>query len=243
LSTVTVKRDLLENCKDREYREALNLENVYASVCGQMRNIRESQELSQAQLGRKAKMAQERISILEDPNAETKPTLNTLLRVAGALDVGLEVRFIPFSRVLDSSIDIAQQREKVPSFEEELPAIKEEIVREEAAQMRPVVSLAGLTNSPEDRAQWDKWSELLHQNFNRAMRTYREHYMGKQGGLVNPYANLAGALPISNTVTVEQPAPQKKKTVLIFVDDVDERKGMGTVAGSEWLTIPKVEAA
>jgi len=37
-------------------------------------------------------MAPERISILEDPNAPTKPTLNTLLPNRNACDVGLEVR-------------------------------------------------------------------------------------------------------------------------------------------------------
>jgi len=60
---------------------------------------------------------------------------------------------------------------------------------------------------------------------------------------VNPFANLPGGLPISNSVTFERLAPQNKKNVLGFIDDVDERKGMNTVAGSEWRAIPISEAA
>jgi transcriptional regulator with XRE-family HTH domain len=191
LSTITVKRDLLESCKDREYREAFNLENVYASVCGQMRNIREQQELSQLELGRKAKMAQERISILEDPNAETKPTLNTLLRIAGALDVGLEVRFIPFSRVLETSVNISEQYRKVDSFEKELPSIEEKLELEEAvAKKLPAMLLAGLTPSRIDHAHFDQLHEIAYQQ----LYSYLENYAGKTGGLVNPYGiSLSGA--------------------------------------------------
>jgi hypothetical protein len=64
--------------------------------------------MSQGEFGKHVnpKMAQERISILEDPNADSKPTLNTLLRLADAADVGLEVRFVPFSTVLSRSVHV-----------------------------------------------------------------------------------------------------------------------------------------
>ncbi len=132
MNTVTAKQDLLESCKEREYRDALNVENVYGGICAQIRALREQREMSQAQLGRKANMAQERISILEDPNAETKPTLNTMLRIASAFDVGLDVRFVPFSTVLDRSTNTNQRSLEVESFDDELPAIEKDLAVERA---------------------------------------------------------------------------------------------------------------
>jgi transcriptional regulator with XRE-family HTH domain len=129
VNTDTAKKDLLENCKDPEYREAFNLENVYATICAQIRALREQRNMSQSKLGREAKMAQERISILEDPNAETKPSLNTLLRLASAFDVGLDVRFVPFSTVLDNSINTDPKLLEVPSFNEELAPVPEKATK------------------------------------------------------------------------------------------------------------------
>ena len=63
------------------------------------------------------------ISILEDSNSETKPTLNTLLRLAAGFDCGLDVRFVPYSRVLDNSFNNSPEVLRVPSFEEEIAEI------------------------------------------------------------------------------------------------------------------------
>lgn len=125
MSTATIKRDLLNSMRDREFRAAFNLENVYTTICFQLRALREQRGMSQGAFGRNVRMAQERISILEDPNAETKPTLNTLLRLADGLDVGLEVRFVPFSKVLDRGTDTDMRELQVDSFETELPLIEQ----------------------------------------------------------------------------------------------------------------------
>ena len=79
-------------------------------------------------------MAQERISILEDPNADSKPTLNTLLRLADAADVGLEVRFVPFSTVLSRSVHTDMHELQVDSFDVELPNIEAQIDFEAALE-------------------------------------------------------------------------------------------------------------
>jgi transcriptional regulator with XRE-family HTH domain len=156
VNTVTAKRDLLDNCRNLEYREALVFENVYTGVCSQIRVLREHRELSQAEFGRKAKMAQERISILEDPNAETKPTLKTLLRVASAFDVGLDVRFVPFETILDRSVNTDSSALQVPSFEEELPEL-EKCIREEEllakANSESFHSFNGLIGPPSDEVR------------------------------------------------------------------------------------------
>lgn len=128
MNIAIAKLELLENCKNREYREALNEENVYAVVCAQLRVLREQRNLSQKQLGRRVRMAQERVSILEDPNAETKPTLKTLLRLAAGLDVGLDVRFVPFSTILDRSTRTDEASLQVNSFEDEVADMGQEFI-------------------------------------------------------------------------------------------------------------------
>lgn len=116
--------------KDREFRAAFNVENVYTTICFQLRALRDQRGLSQGAFGRNVRMAQERISILEDPNAETKPMLNTLLRLADGLDVGLEVRFVPFSTVLERSTHTDMREMEVESFEDELPRLEKTIASE-----------------------------------------------------------------------------------------------------------------
>lgn len=128
MNIASVKRDLFSSLRaDAEYRRAWNVENVYTTVCFQLRALREQRKLSQKAFGKEAKMAQERISILEDPNAETKPTLNTLLRLADAFDVGLDVRFVPYGTVIDRSVKTNLKDLEVASFEDELPELEREI--------------------------------------------------------------------------------------------------------------------
>jgi transcriptional regulator with XRE-family HTH domain len=127
VNTDLVKRDLFDSLKaDPKYRHAWNLENVYTGVCFHIRALREQRGWSQAELGKAAKMAQERISILEDPNANTKPTLMTLLRIADACDVGLDVRFVSYRTVIDRSTKTDLKAMGVPSFEDELPELERE---------------------------------------------------------------------------------------------------------------------
>jgi transcriptional regulator with XRE-family HTH domain len=136
LNIATTKRDLLNSLKDREFRAAFNLENVYTTICFQLRALREQREMSQGVFGKqvKPKMAQERISILEDPNADSKPTLNTLLRLADAADVGLDVRFVPFSTVLSRSVHTDMSELEVDSFDDEFPALEQQIAFEAALE-------------------------------------------------------------------------------------------------------------
>lgn len=129
MSIASIKRDLLESLKDREFRGSFRWEHVYATICFQIRALREQREKSQKELGRLVKptMAQERISILEDPNAETKPTIATLLRIADGLDIGLDIRFVPFGTVLDKSVRTNMKDLEVKSFSDELPELERDI--------------------------------------------------------------------------------------------------------------------
>lgn len=144
----SVKSDLLENLRDsKEYREAFVENSVYTMVSFQICTMREQRGWSQKELGKKVKMAQERISILEDPNAETKPTLVTLLRIAAGYDCGLEVRFIPFSKVLDDTFNSGPADLRVASFDEETDSIDGESVEKVESIMSRSAAKAGFSES------------------------------------------------------------------------------------------------
>jgi|ERR1700732_4400220 len=72
------------------------------------------------QLAEFAGMAQPRISELEKPG-ERRLTIETLLRrIASAFDVGLQVRFVPFSKLIDWSEELNIYNFTVLPFGEEL---------------------------------------------------------------------------------------------------------------------------
>ncbi len=125
-------------------------EGVYTLLAFQIRALREQREWSQKKLGRMSNMAQERVSILEDPNAESKPTLNTLLRLAAAFDVGLDVRFVPFSKIIDGSFNNTPIALQVPGFEEELQEPEKCVGANDLlarANSQPLHSLTGLSQA------------------------------------------------------------------------------------------------
>lgn len=68
-------------------------------IPAQLRALRLRRELKQAELASEADMKQSRISAMECPGA-VKFNIETLIRAAAALRVGLEVKFVPFSEML-----------------------------------------------------------------------------------------------------------------------------------------------
>jgi transcriptional regulator with XRE-family HTH domain len=103
----SVKQQLRRNLRrDAAYRRAFVCEHVDQNIPFQIRANREHRGWTQADLGKKAKMAQARISLLEDPNY-SRFTISTLKRLAAAFDTGLHIAFVPVSAVLDRSVNLA----------------------------------------------------------------------------------------------------------------------------------------
>ena len=112
----TVRGQLLTNLKgSKEYREGFVAEHIKTTLPFQLRAIRKKLGWTQKQLGLKAGMAAERITVLEDPNY-AKFNLSTLLRLADAFDVALIVRFAPFSELLDWASDLSPEVIAVPNY-------------------------------------------------------------------------------------------------------------------------------
>jgi hypothetical protein len=79
--------------------------------------------MSQPELANRAEMKQPRISLMEQPGA-TKFSLETLVRLAAAFKVGLQVRFVPFSEMLEWENEYSQDAFTVTKLEDDTGFIK-----------------------------------------------------------------------------------------------------------------------
>jgi len=113
------REQLIRKFRAKEYRDSFVAEHIYSRLPLKIRALRETRGLSQKDLGDRTGVAQTWVSKLEDPNYG-KLTLSTLLRLASAFDVGLEVDFVPFSKVLDDTLNLTALSWEVSSFAEDL---------------------------------------------------------------------------------------------------------------------------
>ena len=119
-SISSIGKQILENFKaSKEYRHAFIEEKVRTSIAAQIMAIRKQREMSRPGLARLMGKAPSWVFRLEDPN-EAPPTVSTLLQVAEAYDVDLEIRFSPFSVLIDRLDHLTPESFEIPSFEEEI---------------------------------------------------------------------------------------------------------------------------
>jgi transcriptional regulator with XRE-family HTH domain len=115
MNTYKRKQRLSKELQDKEYRDAFVIEHIDTGIPFQIRALREQRGLRQKDLEDCSGIAQETISRLEDPNYG-KLTLTTLKRLASAFDVGLLVRFVPFSDLVEWELNLSPDSLKVLSF-------------------------------------------------------------------------------------------------------------------------------
>jgi len=118
MNIVKRKEKLISKLKNKEYRDAFLAELITTGIPFQIKILREQRNWTQKELGDRVNMAQETISRLEDPNYG-KLNLNTLKRLTSAFDVGLMVRFVPFSELVNWEINLSLESLEVSSFDEE----------------------------------------------------------------------------------------------------------------------------
>lgn len=117
----TTKREQIwESLQDPEFRNQFINEHINVGIAFQIHGLRERQGLKQKQLAERLgdEKKQPLISAWENPNYG-KYTLGTLKDLAKAFDVGLLVRFVPFSRLVDWTINLTHDVSAPPSFNEE----------------------------------------------------------------------------------------------------------------------------
>jgi len=111
-----IRQQIVHKLTNKEYRDIWFAEQINTGLSFQIRGLREQRGWSQAELGQQAGMAQSRISLMEDANY-ARFSLATLERLASAFDVGLMVRFKPYSCLVDDFVELDSSVLNMPSFE------------------------------------------------------------------------------------------------------------------------------
>lgn len=99
---------MMDKLQDKEYRDALATAYNRRSMAAQIHETRSQRGWTQAELGEISGMAQETISLLENPNYGNV-TIRTLERLASALDVVLFYRFGTFKELADRMAHIGEE--------------------------------------------------------------------------------------------------------------------------------------
>jgi transcriptional regulator with XRE-family HTH domain len=115
--------NLREELKDKEYRDAFVAAYVRNGIAFQIRAMRESRGWDQKKLADKMGNVklQPIVSRYENPDYG-RFSMTTLLDLAKAFDVGLIVRFAPFSELIDRDDDFADESLDVDSYAREVLA-------------------------------------------------------------------------------------------------------------------------
>jgi transcriptional regulator with XRE-family HTH domain len=104
---------------NKEYRDAYVASQINIGIPFQIRALRTSRGWNQETLAQRTGMTQPRISEIEKPGAR-RLNIETLLRVAAALDVALQVRFVSFGELIDWSESFDPENFELDTFNEEI---------------------------------------------------------------------------------------------------------------------------
>jgi transcriptional regulator with XRE-family HTH domain len=117
VTTTSAKRkQLIQSLSDKSYRDAFVAAEIETTIPFQIKALRKARAWNQQQLADAAKMTQARISVLENPDYEGSMNVKTLEKLASVFDVGLIVRFAPFSEIVDWTNHLTAKKHAVPTY-------------------------------------------------------------------------------------------------------------------------------
>ena len=105
--------------KSKAHRDAFVASQINVGLPFQIRALRKQRGFNQQELAKIAGMLQPRISAMEQVGGG-QLNLDTLKKLAAALDVGLLVKFVSFSELIKWSNDFSPDDFSVPSFDAEI---------------------------------------------------------------------------------------------------------------------------
>lgn len=114
---------LIEEFADKNYAHAYMEEHGNMLLAAQIKALREMRGLTQNQLAEMAGMKQERISALENVEYDAW-TVKTLRKLARAFDTGLQVSFVPFSKVVIGIVNVSRDSIEVTPRTEDIEAFR-----------------------------------------------------------------------------------------------------------------------
>ena len=118
MTEVNKREQIWQSLSDPEYRHQFVEEEINVGIAFQIRSLRKRQDLRQGDLAKRMGIRQPLVSSWENPNYG-KYSLGTLKDLAKAFDMGLLVRFVPFSALVDWTVNLASDVIAPPSFTEE----------------------------------------------------------------------------------------------------------------------------
>ncbi len=123
------RAQFIEKLKDWKYREAYIRASININLPSQIRALRLRQEMTQGELAKKSNMLQPRISAIEKPGA-IKFNIETLIRLAAAFEVGLIVKFVPISEMVNWENKFSQDEFNVVTFarDGEMPSVESQAI-------------------------------------------------------------------------------------------------------------------
>lgn len=203
--TTLTKKKLLDQLKDKETREVFAAEHVTTGIPFQIHALREKWGMTQAELARKAGMAQERISVLEDPNYEFIPKIGTLLKLADVFDVPLIVRFGSWGEIFEWETGLSPEALAPPTFDEEVESLEDFVVIGSTVIAEPTttVDTANFMNLIGEELPADGRDELLLRMFLES-KLVSEQIEGKPLDSEVDWELSIGSLPINTTQTIER---------------------------------------
>ena len=121
------RRGLTSKLSSKKYRDAFVAARISQTLAIQLRVLRQRAGLSQPELARELGTSQNAVSRMESPKYG-KHSSSTLKKLAAYYDVGLIIRFAPFSEIMDWTLGLKEESVAVPDFahdrlEEELDSM------------------------------------------------------------------------------------------------------------------------
>jgi transcriptional regulator with XRE-family HTH domain len=119
MNTMDKRREkLIARLKDKEHRDAFVSAHIQVGIPFQIRALREQRPWTQQELADRAGVKQSWIATLESPNYSGF-SLKTLLKFASAFDIGLIVRFVPISELVEHELRLSPESLTPVSFDED----------------------------------------------------------------------------------------------------------------------------
>ncbi len=119
MNTMDKRREkLIARLKDKEHRDAFVSAHIQVGIPFQIRALREQRGWSQKDLANQAGVSQVWISRIENPNYSGF-SLKTLLKLASSFEIGLIIRFVPISNLVNWELALSHEKLGAVSFEED----------------------------------------------------------------------------------------------------------------------------
>jgi transcriptional regulator with XRE-family HTH domain len=142
-----INSSLVSELRQKAYRAAYVISHIRIGIPFQIRSLRMQRGWNQEEFAKQLGMSQPRISEMERPGAR-RPNIETLLRIAEALDVALQVRFVPFSELVEWSESFNPDAFSVPSFDDEI------------AQQKNTNEVVQTVISANNMAEYQPWLDM-----------------------------------------------------------------------------------